>query len=254
MEGKTCLIFCRCGAGIFSGLESDKLAAVLKNLQADVYELHDLCALSLNEKELLTTLGRKYDHKIVIACYPRAIENLFSQNEIDFGVYTVINFRELMAQEVAVLLKSRFLLKEGVASSQVVVSQLKVPAWYPLIDKSRCTYCGQCSHFCLFGVYQSGRKRLAVVNPLACKNNCPACSRICPESAIIFPRLPENSVLSGADPGEIHSQDVHPGNGQLLNRLNERNRKRNSIFVPDLIAKAEEERKSALEEIADRDN
>jgi hypothetical protein len=60
--------------------------------------------------------------------------------------------------------------------------------WYPVIDYSRCTNCMECLDFCLFGVYGvDSLERLYVENQDACKKGCPACSRVCPENAIMFP-------------------------------------------------------------------
>lgn len=61
--------------------------------------------------------------------------------------------------------------------------------WFPVIDYDRCTNCMQCLSFCLFGVYgvDTG-KRIQVQNNDNCKTNCPACSRVCPEAAIMFPK------------------------------------------------------------------
>ncbi|MHA3772068.1 ferredoxin family protein [Verrucomicrobiota bacterium sgz303538] len=61
--------------------------------------------------------------------------------------------------------------------------------WFPVIDYDRCTNCMQCLSFCLFGVYGvDGEKRIQVQNQDNCKTNCPACSRVCPEAAIMFPK------------------------------------------------------------------
>ncbi|MCW5557727.1 MAG: ferredoxin family protein [Verrucomicrobiae bacterium] len=61
--------------------------------------------------------------------------------------------------------------------------------WFPVIDYDRCTNCMQCLSFCLFGVYGvDAGKRLQVQNHDQCKTNCPACSRVCPEAAIMFPK------------------------------------------------------------------
>lgn len=60
--------------------------------------------------------------------------------------------------------------------------------WYPVIDYSRCTNCLECLDFCLFGVYGvDSLERILVENQDACKKGCPACSRVCPENAIMFP-------------------------------------------------------------------
>ena len=61
--------------------------------------------------------------------------------------------------------------------------------WFPVIDYDRCTNCMQCLSFCLFGVYGADEeKRIQVQNQDNCKTNCPACSRVCPEAAIMFPK------------------------------------------------------------------
>ena len=61
--------------------------------------------------------------------------------------------------------------------------------WFPVIDYSRCTNCMQCLSFCLFDVYGVGDdSHIEVRNNEKCKTNCPACSRVCPEVAIMFPK------------------------------------------------------------------
>ncbi len=71
--------------------------------------------------------------------------------------------------------------------------------WFPVIDYDRCTNCMQCLSFCLFGVYGvDTEKKLQVQNQDNCKTNCPACSRVCPEAAIMFPKY-----KSGPINGEI---------------------------------------------------
>src|SRR2546423_12557704 len=76
--------------------------------------------------------------------------------------------------------------------------------WFPVIDYDRCTNCMQCLSFCLFGVYGvDDQHRIQVQNNDNCKTNCPACSRVCPEAAIMFPKYkagPINGdVVSDAD-------------------------------------------------------
>jgi len=76
--------------------------------------------------------------------------------------------------------------------------------WYPVIDYSRCTNCMECIDFCLFGVYGADQAdRILVEQQDNCKKGCPACSRVCPENAIIFPQH-KTPAISGAD-GEVAS-------------------------------------------------
>lgn len=75
--------------------------------------------------------------------------------------------------------------------------------WYPVIDYSRCTNCLECLDFCLFGVYGvDSLERILVENQDQCKKGCPACSRVCPQQAIIFPEY-KSAAIAGADTGAV---------------------------------------------------
>jgi NAD-dependent dihydropyrimidine dehydrogenase PreA subunit len=75
--------------------------------------------------------------------------------------------------------------------------------WYPVIDYSRCTNCMECIDFCLFGVYGVDKlDRILVENQDNCKRGCPACSRVCPEQAIMFPDY-KTPAIAGAAVGSI---------------------------------------------------
>lgn len=75
--------------------------------------------------------------------------------------------------------------------------------WYPVIDYSRCTNCLECLDFCLFGVYGvDALERILVENQDQCKKGCPACSRVCPQQAIIFPEY-KSAAIAGADTGAV---------------------------------------------------
>jgi len=78
--------------------------------------------------------------------------------------------------------------------------------WFPVIDFSRCTNCMQCLTFCLFDVYGvSADKKIQVKNPTNCKTDCPACSRVCPEVAILFPKY-KGGPING---DEVREADLH---------------------------------------------
>lgn len=75
--------------------------------------------------------------------------------------------------------------------------------WYPVIDYGRCTNCLECLDFCLFGVYGvDSMDRILVENQDSCKKGCPACSRVCPEQAIMFPEY-KSAAIAGAPVGAI---------------------------------------------------
>jgi hypothetical protein len=80
--------------------------------------------------------------------------------------------------------------------------------WYPVIDYSRCTNCLECIDFCLFGVYGIDRvDTILVEQPDNCRKGCPACSRVCPESAIIFPQH-KTPAIAGSPVGEAGSLKI----------------------------------------------
>ncbi len=67
--------------------------------------------------------------------------------------------------------------------------------WFPVIDYDRCTNCMQCLTFCLFDVYGVDQeKQITVQNESHCKTDCPACSRVCPEVAILFPKYKKGPI------------------------------------------------------------
>jgi Pyruvate/2-oxoacid:ferredoxin oxidoreductase delta subunit len=77
--------------------------------------------------------------------------------------------------------------------------------WFPVIDYNRCTNCMQCMSFCLFDVYGvSEQGQIRVQNQNNCKTDCPACSRVCPEVAILFPKYRFGPINGD----EVNSDDV----------------------------------------------
>ena len=61
----------------------------------------------------------------------------------------------------------------------------------------------ECLDFCLFGVYGvDSLDRLVVENQDSCKKGCPACSRVCPENAIMFPEH-KTPAIAGAPVGAV---------------------------------------------------
>jgi NAD-dependent dihydropyrimidine dehydrogenase PreA subunit len=82
------------------------------------------------------------------------------------------------------------------------------PRWYPVVDESRCVNCRHCLQFCLFGVYALDDDGKVFVNqPDECKDGCPACSRVCPQSAIMFPLYEKDDAIAGA-PGKMVAMDA----------------------------------------------
>ena len=76
--------------------------------------------------------------------------------------------------------------------------------WFPVIDYDRCTNCMQCLTFCLFDVYSVKDEKIDVQNESNCKTDCPACSRVCPEAAIIFPKYKKGPINGDV----VRKQDI----------------------------------------------
>lgn len=88
---------------------------------------------------------------------------------------------------------------EGGQQQPTRVDEAAARRWYPVIDYSRCTNCMECIDFCLFGVYGvDGAETILVEQPDNCRKGCPACSRVCPENAIIFPQH-KTPAIAGSD-------------------------------------------------------
>ena len=77
--------------------------------------------------------------------------------------------------------------------------------WFPVIDYDRCTNCMQCLTFCLFDVYGvDSKQQITVQNQDNCKTDCPACSRVCPEVAILFPKYGKGPINGDV----VRAQDI----------------------------------------------
>jgi len=109
--------------------------------------------------------------------------------------------------------------------------------WFPVIDYQRCTNCMQCLSFCLFDVYGvSPDGKIQVRNESNCKTDCPACSRVCPEVAILFPKYrhgPINGDVVSSDDVRREAMKVDISallGGDIYQALRDRSAKAKSRF------------------------
>jgi NAD-dependent dihydropyrimidine dehydrogenase PreA subunit len=132
--------------------------------------------------------------------------------------------------------------------------------WFPVIDYDRCTNCMQCLSFCLFDVYGvDENKKIQVQNQNKCKTDCPACSRVCPEVAILFPKYrhgPINGDVVNSDDVRRESMKVDISallGGDIYQALRDRSAKAKSRFSKERDAdKALEERLKCLNKLGEK--
>jgi NAD-dependent dihydropyrimidine dehydrogenase PreA subunit len=206
---------------------------MLGELGVNLVETPDLCGMAARRDPQLAELVKAAPLKIV-ACYPRAIRWLLHSAGIELpesGI-DLIGMREQSGAEV------RDAMLAGLITETETADVWQLPAregwvpWFPVIDYDRCTGCQQCASFCLFGVFEtSSAGETIVANPASCKTNCPACARVCPEAAIIFPKLDEAPINGAPVTEELLATakvkvDVEEMLGDdLYNALAERRRK-----------------------------
>lgn len=251
------ILFCNCGGKIIEEARKNEIVAFLKDSSTEVIQLSDLCGLSVTEKERTRQLLKDAEELLIIACYPRTIHLLLKSIGIDSNTIPtrVLNFKELDNEAIfnAVQLASE---NSGITSSiETLSTDDEWISWYPIIDEERCTNCGQCANFCLFGVYENTDQKVKVVYPQGCKNNCPACARICPHTAIIFPKYVHGGAISGSDvidevaEQQRQMQDISSILGSdIYSALEQRKIRRQSIIRNEEMKKAMEEREMALKE------
>ena len=184
---KTGVFLCLCAGNDFIKPEDVlNIQAALSNYHTQfVMILPSLCSkeqgLPVLEAQLETV-----DRAIVVACHPRAQKWLFGSvagNEKLIPVSLRGASAEAVIQKLDTLLAAK---PEHHAE------------WFPVIDRDRCTDCGQCLDFCLFGVFTREDGKVIVQNPYNCKDLCPACARVCPTGAIVFAAC-SDEWIAGAD-------------------------------------------------------
>ena len=196
------ILYCHCVQARL--LSDDGRRAVLDRLcasSADFEAVPDLCSLAMRRDVLLQKLARASE-LIVIACHARAVRGLFAAAGAPLRAEGVqlLDLRTRPAEEI---LSALPVSAGGTRDTAQLAAELNSladakAAWFPVVDGDRCTQCMQCRSFCLFGVYgKDADGKLTVQHPENCKPDCPACARVCPELAIIFPRYKQEPINGG---------------------------------------------------------
>ncbi len=206
ISADTRVIFCHCA---FNHLIADEIRREILDAlcarQVHISAIDDLCRLvACHENQLPEMAGS--GRLIVAACHERAVRALLSAAGIDPAERElhVLDMRSGTRQELAACIKG--LTGEPAGEPREMPDTPPegewIP-WFPVIDPDRCIDCRQCLSFCLFGVYEgTDDGKVRVAHPANCKTNCPACARICPEGAIIFPKYAEAPINGGDVTGE----------------------------------------------------
>ena len=242
MADREHIIFCQCAH--YDLVSADLKESVLDLLRqsGSAYTIvPDLCQLCA---ERSPDLARWADisRLTIIACYPRAVKWLFYAGNIELDESNVrfVNMRTAEIDDIAKQLRMSPQPKEQPPPDHDPPKGW-IP-WFPVIDYDRCVNCKKCMDFCLFGTYAlDNRGRVQVQTPSACKTNCPACARVCPQSAIIFPKYnaaPINGDDVTADNTRQSAANVDYDELLTDNVLEQlRNRREHKRFSPDAPAK-----------------
>ena len=188
------VLYCHCAyADVVPRSTADAVREAIGR-RGDAVIVEDLCGLCARRDPRLRawTAGGEVT---VVACYPRAVRWLLSAGGVavdaDALRLTVLNMRTDAADTIV----ARLPPCRADGTAEVTGASPGWVPWFPVIDGDRCVQCGQCRDFCLFGVYATAADRAVdVARPENCKNNCPACARICPRAAIVFPKLDEGPI------------------------------------------------------------
>jgi len=202
---------CACASRSF--IEKEKVTEIAASLESEGYSvtiIPDLCRKMMQASSDLPEIASS----AIFACHPRAIRSHL--NRLNLVADTVLDMRNNSCGEIFNQLNIQSCNSTGQECSREIFQkeieafpvECGTDAWYPVIDKERCSECGKCMDFCLFGVYSSENGHIKVVKPENCKNNCPACARICPSRAIIFPKYDKSPINGGLNEEEHFAPDV----------------------------------------------
>ncbi len=226
------ILYCDCAFYDLVSREDRRRAIdALKGSGISYSTVSDLCELCADGDERLHEWAKK-QRLLIIACYPRAVRWLFDAAGVTFDPAHVDFFNLRLDDEIERLCERLGAGSVGKEDGSAIETTGEWVPWFPVIDHSRCINCQKCLDFCLFGTYALlGEGEVQVKNPRACKTNCPACARICPQKAIIFPKH-DSAPINGA-PIADDSESAQVGidhdrlfQGDIFKKIKERGKRK----------------------------
>ena len=208
------VLVCLCGHYDFiDAALRDRLLGRLEAVGAPVVLVDDLCAAAVRGQSVLAEAAAAGRVRIA-ACHPRAVRWLFEFAGLEWPQDAdVLNLRTADGDLVDCWPADLPAAGQAVAPREVR-SDDDWPGWFPVIDYDLCTQCRKCLGFCLFDVYAlDDAGRVVVKNPAKCKTNCPACARVCPQRAVIFPKYHAEPINGG--PVDEQAEDSHRAKGDV---------------------------------------
>lgn len=194
------VLLCRCqrAGKLDAGAVEAASAWLLARADLSVTEVEDLCGLAAAQPaRLAELLGGGGAPAVVVACRTRVVRWLarWAAVQEPAGGVAAVGIRGMSAEQAVEAVRGA-LGGGGAAEASAREAPERLACaldgwepWYPVIDYDRCVTCGKCLDFCPFGVYaRDPEGAVRVVHPRQCKFNCPACARICPRLAIVFPK------------------------------------------------------------------
>ncbi len=222
------ILFCNCSySKIIPAEIKGKILDAIDDSSINYQVVDDLCQICVDHDPKLES-SIEEGPVTIVACYGRAVRWLFKVAGIELKDTTdILNMREQSAEDIIQSLTGSEPVEIPQSNAVATSKPTDWIPWFPVIDYSRCTNCKQCLNFCLFNVYgTSDDGKVTVSNPRKCKTNCPACARVCPEAAIIFPKYktaPFNGSDEAASPGSTQKVDLKSiTQGDLYNKLRQR--------------------------------